>query len=141
MKAALTVRDGRISPVFDVCRRALLLELREGNVVANWVIALDRMDILKKADYLLQLGVRTLVCGAISEPALSELRGRGIRVVGFVAGEVEVVLEALLAGKLPSASLSMPGCCGFSHGSERTARRRVRWSLAGRRAAQRRGGL
>ena len=29
MKVALTVWDGRISPVFDVCREVLVLELEE----------------------------------------------------------------------------------------------------------------
>ena len=35
MKAALTVWDGRISPVFDVSREALVLTIENGAVVAR----------------------------------------------------------------------------------------------------------
>jgi hypothetical protein len=33
-------------------------------------------------------------------------------VIGFVAGEIDDVVEAFLAGTLPTPALSMPGCCG-----------------------------
>jgi len=61
---------------------------------------------------LMDLGVQTLVCGAISEPLQHELSVREVKVIGFVAGEIDEVVESFLAGRLPTRALSMPGCCG-----------------------------
>ena len=63
-----------------------------------------------KLERLLELGVETLICGAISEPLHKELTARGVEVIGFVAGEIEEVVTTYLAGGLPSPELSMPGC-------------------------------
>jgi predicted Fe-Mo cluster-binding NifX family protein len=54
--------------------------------------------------------VRKLVCGAVSAPVQDELDRRGIEVIGFVAGEVDDVLRALMTGRLPHPALAMPGC-------------------------------
>jgi hypothetical protein len=35
-----------------------------------------------------------------------------VKVLGFVAGEVDEVIEALRDGNLPHRALSMPGCSG-----------------------------
>jgi predicted Fe-Mo cluster-binding NifX family protein len=110
MRIALTVWDGWISPVFDVCRQALVLEIVEGNVLNNSAQSLDGATPLQKGEQLLELGVRTLICGAISGPAREQLTARGLKVIGFVAGEVDEVLQAFLAGDLPTPALSMPGC-------------------------------
>lgn len=59
-----------------------------------------------------ELGIETLVCGAITEPLQHELSMRGVKVIGFVAGEIDVVVTSLLDGTLPNRALSMPGCCG-----------------------------
>lgn len=110
MKAALTVWDGRVSPVFDVSREALLLIIEDGSVAARSFEVFGDLDPARKVDRLLGLGVDTLVCGAISEPLRLELSSRGVRVLGFVAGTIEEVEEALVADRLPSPALSMPGC-------------------------------
>jgi predicted Fe-Mo cluster-binding NifX family protein len=59
----------------------------------------------------MELGVETLICGAISEPVHRELTVRGVKVLRFVAGEIDEVVQAFIAGTLPAPALSMPGCC------------------------------
>jgi predicted Fe-Mo cluster-binding NifX family protein len=112
MKAALTVWDGRISPVFDVSREALVLTIQDGAEVERRVEDIGAPDAARKVQRLLELGVQDLVCGAISEPLQHELKARGLRVICFVAGEVTEVVRALLAGELPTPALLMPGCRG-----------------------------
>lgn len=112
MKAALTVWDGRISPVLDVSREALLLTIEQGAVAAQSLVNLETPTPLLKMDRLFELGVETLICGAISEPLRHELTTRGMTVIGFVAGEIDEVVTAFLAGRLPTPALAMPGCCG-----------------------------
>ena len=112
MKAALTVWDGRVSPVFDVSREAVILTIENGTVAARRSENIEAPTAALKIDRLMELGVETLICGAISEPLHRELTARGVRVLGFVAGEIDEVVQAFLAGTLPAPALSMPGCCG-----------------------------
>jgi predicted Fe-Mo cluster-binding NifX family protein len=111
MKAALTVWDGRISPVFDVSREALIVTIADGLEVARRTESIDAPTGPLRIDRLRALGVRTVICGAISEPLHRELCARGVHVIAFVAGGVEEVIRAFLAGALPAPALSMPGCC------------------------------
>jgi predicted Fe-Mo cluster-binding NifX family protein len=112
MKAALTVWNGRMSPVFDVSREVLVLTIEAGTVVARSRESIETTTAALKLDRLVELDVQTLVCGAISAPLQRELTLRGISVLGFVAGEIDEVVASFLAGGLPTSSLSMPGCNG-----------------------------
>lgn len=112
MKAALTVWDGRISPVLDVSREALILTLENGVVSSSRIEPIDASSMARKIERLVALEIDTLICGAISESLQRELSYRGIRIIGFVAGEIEEVVQALLLGSLPNVALSMPGCRG-----------------------------
>ncbi len=109
MKLALTVWDGRISPVFDVCRQALVVDVEGGRIVSRSAETLDSANPASKVDRLAALGVATLVCGAISAPLQLALLARGIEVFAFIAGEVDDVLRAVIAHQLSNPSLRMPG--------------------------------
>jgi predicted Fe-Mo cluster-binding NifX family protein len=112
MKVAITVWNRRVSPVFDVCREALILEVENGSISSRIAENLSSENPSTKIERLVALGVETLICGAISEPLYWELTQRKMKVIGFVAGEIEEVLQAFLSKGLPTASLSMPGYCG-----------------------------
>ena len=112
MKAALTVWAGRTAPVFDVSREALVLTIEDGVVTSRSVENIETPMASLKLDRLTELGIDTLVCGAITEPLQHELSIRGVKVIGFVAGEIDEVVKSLLDGALPNRALSMPGCCG-----------------------------
>jgi predicted Fe-Mo cluster-binding NifX family protein len=111
-RAAIPVWDGRVAPVFDVSRAALVLTIEEGAVVSRSMENIETPVTSLKPERLTELGVQTLVCGAISEPLQHELSVRGVHVIGFVAGEIDEVVAGFLAGRLPTRALSMPGCCG-----------------------------
>jgi predicted Fe-Mo cluster-binding NifX family protein len=104
-----------MAPVFDVSRRALVLTLEHGAVVSRVLETIETPMPVLKVERLTELGVQTLVCGAISEPLQHELSRMGVKVIAFVAGEIEEVVESFLAGALPSRALCMPGCCGRPH--------------------------
>lgn len=110
MKVALTVWDGRVSPLFDVSRDALILTVEKGAVVSRRHESIEAPSSALKLERLVSLGVDTLVCGAISEFLRQDLAARGMEVLGFVAGEIEEVVQALVSGTLPCPALSMPGC-------------------------------
>ena len=110
MKVALSVWDGHISPVFDVAREMLILSVEGQTVLARQQRLMDDGNPLQKNKELAELGVQTLICGAISKPLLWDLSARGIQVFNFVAGDIETVITAFVAGQLPNPKLVMPGC-------------------------------
>jgi predicted Fe-Mo cluster-binding NifX family protein len=136
MRTAVTVWDGRVSPVFDVSREAVILTIEDGAVVARCSESIEAPTAALKIDRVMELGVERLICGAISEPLHRELTARGVRVLGFVAGEIDEVVQALIAGTLPAPALSMPGCCGrqirFRGGRGGGGRRGNGWGPKGR---------
>ena len=114
MKVALTVWNGRISPVFDVSRKILVLDIRNGVVAGRREEAIEGIDPAQKAGKLAEWQVRELICGAVSRPLAGLFAAYGIRTIPFIAGDAEEVIEAYLARKLPNRSMAMPGCCGGS---------------------------
>jgi predicted Fe-Mo cluster-binding NifX family protein len=112
MKVALTVWDGRMAPVFDVSREALVLTIEDGGITSRSLEKIETPMGWLKLERLTQLGIQTLVCGAITEPLQHELSVRGVKVIAFVAGEIDEVVKSFLDNTLPTRALSMPGCCG-----------------------------
>lgn len=124
-KVAITIWDERISPVFDVCREALILEIDKGNVLSVVTEKFENPSPLKKIERLVQIGIETVICGAISESLSRELADRKVKVIGFVAGPVDQVIQAFLSKSLPTTALNMPGYCS------RKKRQRNRRGLKG----------
>jgi len=112
MKVALATWNGRISPVFDVARQVLMLDVENGRVIARHEETLPGTDPQSQTDRLMALAPQTLICGAISRPMAALLEASKIRVIPFTSGDVERVLGAWLLGTLPNPALRMPGCCG-----------------------------
>ena len=131
MKVALATWNGRISPVFDVARQVLVLDVEAGREVGRRLEALPGTGGQAQAARLAELDPRTLICGAISKPMAALLAARGVRVIAFTAGEVDAVLAAWLAGNLPNPALTMPGCRCRRHcqgGRATGSRNRRGWS-------------
>ena len=59
---------------------------------------------------LTELGVGTLVCGAISGTMRSLVEAYGIQVISFVAGDIHEVIQAWLRGEIHDGLFYMPGC-------------------------------
>jgi predicted Fe-Mo cluster-binding NifX family protein len=109
-KIALAVWNNRISPVFDASRTILLLTLDRETVIARELAVFANDNPVHKLRLLSDLGVQTLICGAISRELAQMLGDRGITTLSFVTGAVDDVLAAHLAGGLPNYRFSMPGC-------------------------------
>jgi len=112
MKVALSVFNGRISPVFDVSRQLLVLDLGDGGVMAREEASFEHDDPMHRTSRLAGLKVDTLICGAISRQLASSINACGIRMIPFIAGDIEEVIDAFLSNGLPAPELAMPGCRG-----------------------------
>ena len=139
MKTAFAYWDDRIAPVFDIARRIHVVEAASGRIVAETGEVLVDDLPAQKALRLVELGVGTLVCGAISRPFHEMVAAYGIRVIPFVAGDLSEVIEAWLTGDLERDTFAMPGCRGRGrgrrHGMRSTGKDEVRLN------GKRRGGM
>ncbi|HOD95196.1 MAG TPA: NifB/NifX family molybdenum-iron cluster-binding protein [Candidatus Hydrogenedentes bacterium] len=122
MKIALTVREQRISPVLDTARTFLVVELQQGVVVSRQEKEIAGGTVQNLLSQLEALGVRQLVCGAVSRRFADWLSAAGIQLIPFISGDVEEILAAVLAGTVCSGAFAMPGCgsggrrCGAGKG-------------------------
>lgn len=115
MRTAVAIWKDRVSPVFDVSRKILVLDIDGAAVTATRVETFSGDDPHYRLARLRELGVETLICGAVSRQMAERLKGGGIRLISFVTGERDKVVAAYLSGALPSAELSMPGRSGRLH--------------------------
>jgi predicted Fe-Mo cluster-binding NifX family protein len=116
---------GRVSPVFDVARQLLTVDLDGTRELRRNTESLAQTLPPLRADELVRRGVAVLLCGGISVPLLRMLEARGIRVIPGVSGDVEQVLRGYLAGRLADRSFAMPGWLG--PGGRRRRGGRGRW--------------
>jgi predicted Fe-Mo cluster-binding NifX family protein len=111
MKAAFASWNNRIAPVFDVTRVVSVVEARAGRLVGEaQEVQLDGMPV-NRVLRLAELGISTLVCGAVSRPLHDMVVSQGIRVIPFVAGDLNKVIRAWLSSELVGDAFAMPGCC------------------------------
>ena len=119
MRVGIPTWDGRVSPVLDVARRLLLVEIEGNAEVARREADLEAVPLATRVKRIRELDVEILVCGAVSWPLEAALLSAGVRVIPQTCGPVEEVLRAFLSGRLTDEAFLMPGCCG--------RRRRGRW--------------
>ena len=109
MRIAIAHWNGRISPVFDVSDRLLLIDIEGGREQRREDIKLTSDNPLERAKELSELGVGILICGAISNVMEILLDGAGIQVLGFLCGNIESIIGAFISGQLSDARYWMPG--------------------------------
>jgi len=119
MKTGIPVWQERVSPVFDAAGSLLVIEHEGGREIGRQRMALPQVGMRERVVRLQELGVRTLVCGALSRPLEQGLRAAGIEVVPLVCGGAEEVLAAFLEGRLVQEQFAMPGCCGYRRRARR----------------------
>lgn len=118
MKVAVAAWEGRVSPVFDTAQHVLLYEIVGHDILAGGETPLSDQDPTRRVQQLKDLGVETLICGAVSRPVAAMVRMAGLHLTPFIVGPVDEVLNAYVEGTLTTPAFRMPGCCG--------ARRRFR---------------
>jgi predicted Fe-Mo cluster-binding NifX family protein len=119
MKTAFAYWDNRIAPVFDIARQIHVVEAESGRIVVETEEVLADDLPVQKVIRLAELGVGTLVCGAISRPLHEMVAAYGIEVIPFVAGDLCEVIQAWLNDNLKHDTFAMPGCCGRGRGQRR----------------------
>lgn len=110
MKTAFPFWQNRIAPVFDTARTLWVIESNSGRRVAEEQLLLGEEQAIARVMRLVEAEVDSLVCGALSRQVHGLLQAYGIKVVPFVAGDLDEVVQAFLSGALTQANFAMPGC-------------------------------
>ncbi|MFH1139129.1 MAG: NifB/NifX family molybdenum-iron cluster-binding protein [Pseudomonadota bacterium] len=111
MRVALPYWHGRVSPVFDVAQDLLVVDIEKSVESQRESRALIYADPWRRAGELAGLGTDVLICGAISRVLEAALTRSGVKVIGFVCGNIEEVVSAFMDGDIMSPRFWMPGRC------------------------------
>lgn len=124
---AFPIWQDRISPLLDAATRLLVVTLRRGAELRRREILLGPQGPDALARSVAELKVDVLLCAALSEPLLRDLRKRGVRVRAHLCGEVDTVLRAFCSHRLAREEFRMPGCWGrdWRDGCSRRQARRL----------------
>jgi predicted Fe-Mo cluster-binding NifX family protein len=110
MKVALTVWENRISPLFDCARTLLIVDITDQKETGRYFEPFHCESPSSRAARLSDLKVQVLICGAVSDVFANMIETYGIRIVPFVAGAIDEVIDAYLTGAIFSSKFQMPGC-------------------------------
>ena len=141
-KIAIPTFGTRVSPRFDCAQAVLVVTIdkegkpsdRDGLKASNWASH-------ERIQRLLEQGVDTVICGSIDRWSAMSLQSSGVTVYGWVTGEVEDALAALLRGDLDSGAATGGGgrCrCQRFPGHDGTRRQSPGSGRGGRRCSGRR---
>ncbi len=110
MKVAITVWEGRVSPVFDSAQTLWIAEILNSEIIGETYQDFNPNILQLLQEMLTKLGVNVLLCGAISEEPAYIIEVAGIELISFITGEVEEVLSTYIHGNPTWSKVTMPGC-------------------------------
>lgn len=110
MKVALTIWGNRISPVFDSARKLFIAEVENSRVIKKQYEFIDTEMISDLAGILTSFGIDVLICGAISKRFSNIIETSEIKLIPFITGHVDVILESYIKNENINAEFFMPGC-------------------------------
>ena len=94
MRVAVPKWCDRVSPVFDVAGRVMLVDIEEDSEVSREEVNIKDTHPAHRARHIVELGVNTLICGGISAPLEAMLLSAGVRVI---PQSLQVLWELLTA--------------------------------------------
>ena len=110
MKIAMPVCGNRLSTVFDTADELLMVETGPGVVPEQSRARWKADTVIARTVHIKESGVQVLICGALSGSVARMLNAAGIRVIPFIRGTVDEVLEAFCNETLSGRHFFLPGC-------------------------------
>lgn len=110
MIIGLTIWGERISPVFDACHMLLVADIQQQNKVSCRYEPIEPVVPVLLSEKLNELNIDVLICGAISMEPASLIESAGIKLISFISGKADTVLDSYIAGDVLTKKYIMPGC-------------------------------
>lgn len=109
-RIAIPIWDGRVSPVLDTAERLWVCEVDSQPQGPARMIEVSHADVRQRAVFIRDLGIHTLLCGALSRYLHNLLLNAGVAVRPWLTGKIEDVAAAYAEGRLSGDSFLLPGC-------------------------------
>jgi predicted Fe-Mo cluster-binding NifX family protein len=119
MKIAMPVWEDRISPLFDVARQFLVVEVENKQKQMSRTVSLENGWPSTRVSQMADLGIEVLICGGISRLLADLIHASGVTVISQIKGEPDQVLEGYLRGDIDSPRFAMPGAPAVFQSAER----------------------
>lgn len=109
MRVAISVWDGKVSPVLDTALRLWVVDLDNQSPTLRFEIFIEEQDLSRRCLRIVGSRIDTLICGSVSRPLLNMLESSGINIIPGIVGHKDDVLDAYIKGTLFSSRFLMPG--------------------------------
>jgi predicted Fe-Mo cluster-binding NifX family protein len=109
MKIAIPVFENRISPRFDFAPGFGLYDIEGERITGSREISCEGWSDSERVSKLKGFGVDTVICGGLPGFLQNILMDSGIKVIPWVAGNVNDALSLFLRGRLNSGMVICPG--------------------------------
>ena len=100
MKLAIPRMGETVAPCFGYCTTMVIFTIEDGAVTDQIDFPLRSRDPFDRVRLLRDQDVDTLICGGMQDVIEDSLQGSGIRVISWVSGCVDDLLELFLRGQL-----------------------------------------
>ena len=115
MRVLVPISRGRISPLLEVARSFLLVNVQGGRETGRRKVSIGETGFVPRSKRIAQLDTNVLICGAVSRPLEEALASKAVKVIPNTCGAVDEVLEAFRLGQLTDREFLMPGCSRQGH--------------------------
>ena len=106
---AIPIFKSRVSPVFDSCRRLLLIDFEDTRQISRKEFDLDNFSLRERLQILEKNDVAVIICGGISDVFHAILSNSNILLISGICGNVDEVIKAHIDGRLNDPCFFMPG--------------------------------
>lgn len=110
MKVAFTAWEDRVSPVFDSARKLLIADIENEQIVGKQYEPFNPQPVSRLGDMLKALEIEVLICGAISQTPSIIIEASGVKLISFIGGKIDDILESFAKDIRIVPEFSMPGC-------------------------------
>ncbi len=143
MKVVGVVRmENRVAYRLDCADTIVVARKDRKGMVRLEEAALSERDAIRRVQQIADLGIETLICGAVSGFVFRMFQHHGIHVIGGVIGDAQDVLDHYLSGNLRAGAIlhrpAMKGSGGICSTRQSCKRKKMRNRGAGR--GERNGG-
>ena len=109
-KIAVPIWQDRVSPVLDSARSLLIIDLEDGELISKDSVYLSTGNLAERVEIIKNVGVDTILCGALSRSLRDLLARAHIEVYAWLTGKLDEVLAAYRNGNLNNDRFLLPGC-------------------------------
>jgi predicted Fe-Mo cluster-binding NifX family protein len=106
---AIPIFKSRVSPVFDACRRLLLIDLQDNRQISRKEFDLDNFSLRERLKVLEKNAVTVVICAGISDVFHALLSNSNILLICGICGNVDEVIKAHIDGRIDDPCFFMPG--------------------------------